>query len=163
VASIWISPFQIETANSNFQTGTLVSSRIVISKTARLAGGRLRVPNSRVPPPTQPRGKGETLRPGAALGNRGTRGVDAVELEATGGSRPGHSAAATAPLRLLRVPVAQRGGNYEPLAPLPCPCSCGPRRLGRLSPSAGLNPLGSRFRWVSATRSDESPDSMRRC
>jgi len=38
--------------------------------------------------------QGETLWPGAALGNRGTQGVDAVELEATGGSRPRHSAAA---------------------------------------------------------------------
>jgi len=99
-------------------------------------------------------GKGETLGPGAALGNRGTRGVDAVELEATGGSRP-HRCGFFWFLR------AQRGGNYNLLPPLPCPCSCGPRRLGRLP--GGFESAGTRFRWVSATRSGESPDSTRWC
>jgi len=40
--------------------------------------------------------EGETLRPGAAIGERSTRGFDAVELEAAG-SRPGHGAAAASP------------------------------------------------------------------
>ena len=104
---------QTQTANSK-QALSLVSSRIVITNPFGWW-----VPNSRVPAPTQPRGKGgEPYGPEQrlGLGTAGTRGVDAVELEPTGGSRPRHSAEVTTTRSHLCL----------------VPALAAPRRLGHL-------------------------------